>query len=99
MLRRRSYQRRGTIMNIVNDFVPANIIVKLKLPNQRAYEVAWSIALLRGYENLDEFVNDVFLDSIEMFPDGRDDFDNVNWGFKTKGDLEKEEEKQVKVSR
>jgi hypothetical protein len=86
-------------MNIVNDFVPTNIIVKLKLPNQRAYEVAWSIALLRGYENLDEFVNDVFLDSIEMFPDGRDDFDNIKWGFKTREGLEKEEEKQVKVSR
>jgi hypothetical protein len=84
-------------MNIVNDFVPANIIVKLKLPNQRAYEVAWSIALQRGYENLDEFVNDVFLDSIEMFPDGRDDFDNVKWGFKTREDLDKEAEKRVKV--
>ena len=82
-------------MNIVNDFVPTNIIVKLKLPNQRAYEVAWSIALLRGYENLDEFVNDVFLNSIEMFPDGRDDFDNVKWGFKTR----EEEETRVKVSR
>jgi hypothetical protein len=65
-------------MNIVDDFVPAHVIVKLKLPSQRAYEVAWSIALLRGYENLDEFVNDVFLDSIEMFPDGRDDFENVS---------------------
>ena len=86
-------------MNIVNDFVPTNIIVKLKLPNQRAYEVAWSIALLRGYENLDEFVNDVFLDSIEMFPDGRDDFENIKWGFKTREGLEKEEEKRVKVSR
>jgi hypothetical protein len=85
-------------MNIVNDFVPTNIIVKLKLPNQRAYEVAWSIALLRGYENLDEFVNDVFLDSIEMFPDGRDDFDNIKWGFKTREGLEKEE-KQIKVLR
>ena len=81
-------------MDIINDFVPTNIIVKLKLPNQRAYEVAWSIALLRGYENLDEFVNDVFLDSIEMFPDGRDDFD-IKWGFKTR----EEEEKRVKVSR
>ena len=77
-------------MNIVNDFLPTNIIVKLKLPNQRVYEVAWFIALLRGYENLDEFVNDVFLDSIEMFPDGRDDFDNIKWGFKTREDLEKE---------
>ena len=86
-------------MNIVNDFVPAHVIVKLKLPSQRAYEVAWSIALLRGYGNLDEFVNDVFLDSIEMFPDGRDDFDNIKWGFKTREDLEKEAEKRVKVSR
>jgi hypothetical protein len=83
-------------MNIVNDFVPTNIIVKLKLPNQRAYEVAWSIALLRGYENLDEFVNDLFLDSIGIFPDGRDDFDNIKWGFKTR---EEEEEKRVKASR
>ena len=86
-------------MNIVNDFVPTNIIVKLKLPNQRAYEVAWSIALLRGYENLDEFVNDMFLDSIEMFPDGRDDFDNIKWGFKTREQQEHEEKQQVKVSR
>lgn len=84
--------------DIINDFVPTNIIVKLKLPNQRAYEVAWSIALLRGYESLDEFVNDVFLDSIEMFLDGRDDFDNIKWGFKTREDLEKQEEKRVKVS-
>jgi hypothetical protein len=83
-------------MDIINDFVPTNIIVKLKLPNQRAYKVAWSIALLRGYENFDEFVNDVFLDSIEMFPDGRDDFDNIKWGFKTR---KEEEEKRVKVSR
>ena len=86
-------------MNIINDFVPKDIIVKLKLPNQRAYEVAWSITLLRGYENLDEFVKDVFLDSIEMFPDGRDDFENVHWGFKTRERREKEEEKPAKVSR
>ena len=86
-------------MNIINDFVPKGIIVKLKLPSQRVYEVAWSIALLRGYENLDEFVNDVFLYSIEMFSDGRDDFDNIKRGFKTRDDLDKEEEKRVKVSR
>jgi hypothetical protein len=86
-------------MNIVNDFVPKDILVKLKLPNQRAYEVAWSIALLRGYENLDEFVNDVFLDSIEMFPDGRDDFDNIKWGFKTREQQEHEEKQLVKASR
>jgi hypothetical protein len=49
--------------------------------------------LLRGYENLDELVNDVFLDSIEMFPDGRDDFDNVKWGFKTREQTEKEQPK------
>jgi hypothetical protein len=30
----------------------------------------WSVALLRGYENSDELVNDVFLDSIGIFPDG-----------------------------
>ena len=84
-------------MNIVNDFVPANIIVKLKLPNQRAYEVAWSIALLRGYENLDEFVNDVFLDSIKMFPDGRDDFDNVKWGFKTRERKRREADKCIAI--
>ena len=85
-------------MNIINDFVPKDIIVKLKLPSQRVYEIAWSIALLRGYENLDELVNDVFLDSIEMFPDGRDDFDNVKWGFTTREQREKEEEKLAKVS-
>jgi hypothetical protein len=26
---------------------------------------------LKGYQNLDEFVSDVFLDRIEMYPDGR----------------------------
>ena len=83
-------------MDIINDFVPTNIIVKLKLPNQRAYEVAWSIALLRGYENLDELVNDVFLDSIEIFADGRDDFDNIKRGFKTREQSEKE---RAKISR
>jgi hypothetical protein len=71
-------------MDIINDFVSKDIIVKLKPPNQRAYEVAWPIALLRGYESFDEFVNDVFLDSIEMFPDGRDDFENIRWGFQNK---------------
>jgi hypothetical protein len=84
-------------MDIINDFAPKDIIVKLKLPNQRAYEVAWSIALLRGYGNLDDLVNDVFLDSIEMFSDGRDDFENIKWGFKTREQREKEE-KLEKVS-
>ena len=68
-------------------------IVKLRLPNQRAYEVASSICLLRGYGNFDEFVNEVFLDSIEIFPDGRDDLENVHWGFKNREEKEREENK------
>lgn len=84
-------------MNIVNDFVPANIIVNIKLPNKRFYEVAWSIALLRGYESLDEFVTDAFIDRVEMFPDGRDNFDDIHWGFKTRSELEKEGAREVKI--
>lgn len=81
--------------------VSKDIIVKLKLPNQRAYEVAWSICLLRGYDNFDEFVNDVFLDSIEMFHEGRDDLENVRWGFKSREQHKEEEEEKdrVEVSR
>jgi hypothetical protein len=45
---------------------------------------------------LDELVNDVFLDSIEMFPDGRDNLENVKWGFKTREQREKE---RAKISR
>jgi hypothetical protein len=83
-------------MDTVNDFVPKDIIVKLKFPNQRSYEVAWSLALLRGYEDFDEFCNDIILDRLEMFPEGRDDLDNVRWGFKTREQREKE---RAKISR
>jgi hypothetical protein len=83
-------------MDIINDFVPKDIIVKLKFPNQRAYEFAWSLALLRGYENFDDFVRDIVLNRLEMFPEGRDDLDNVHWGFKSRDQREKE---RAKVSR
>jgi hypothetical protein len=46
-------------------------MVNLKLPNKRVYELAWAICKLKGYQNLDEFVSDVYLDTIEMYPDGR----------------------------
>jgi hypothetical protein len=68
---------------------PAHMIVNLKLPNKRFYDIAWSIALLKGYESLDEFVTDCFIDRIEMYPEGRDNFDGVQWGFKTREELEK----------
>ena len=83
-------------MDIINDFVPKDIIVKLRLPNQRAYEIAWSLALLRGYEAFDDFVQDIVLDRLKMFPEGRDDVDNVHWGFKTREQREKE---RAKISR
>ena len=44
-----------------------DIIVRLKLPNQRAYDVACAIANLKGYKTLDDFVNDVFLDRLQMY--------------------------------
>ena len=37
------------------------ITVNIYFPNQRAYDVAWSIAKLSDYEDLDEFINDTFL--------------------------------------
>jgi hypothetical protein len=83
-------------MDIVNDFVPKDIIVKLKFPNQRAYEIARSLSLLRGYEDFDDFVRDIVLDRLEMFPEGRDVLDNVHWGFKTREQREKE---RAKISR
>jgi hypothetical protein len=71
------------------------IIVSLKLPNKRAYELAWSICLLKGYQNLDEFVSDVFLDRIEMYPDGRADIhDLLHWGYKTREEMREEEKEQ-----
>jgi hypothetical protein len=42
-------------------------MVNVKLPNKRAHELAWAICLLKGYQNLDEFVSDVILDRIEMY--------------------------------
>ena len=72
---------------------PVHMIVNLKLPNKRFYDIAWSIALLKGYESLDEFVTDCFIDRIDMYPEGRDNFDNVEWGFKTR-DEEREREEQ-----
>jgi hypothetical protein len=85
-------------MNIVNDFVPAHIIVKLKFPNQRAYEIAWSLALLNGYDDFDEFVNDLVIDRLDMYVEGRNDLDDIEWGFKTREQREMEEEKRIKVS-
>jgi hypothetical protein len=63
------------------------MIINLKLPNKRFYDIAWAIALLKGYESLDEFVADCFIDRVEMFPDGRDNFDEIQWGFKTREEL------------
>jgi len=71
-------------MDIINDFAPKDIIVKLRFPNQRVYEFAWSLALLKGYEDFDEFVNDTFLSRLEMYPEGCDDLDDVKWGFKSR---------------
>jgi hypothetical protein len=39
-------------------------IVELKLLSIRVCEVVWAICKLRGYDNLQEFVNDVFSDNI-----------------------------------
>ena len=33
----------------------------------------------------------------EMFPDGRDDLDNVHWGFKTR-DQEEKNNQRIKLS-
>lgn len=75
-----------------------SIICSIRLPNQRAYEVAWAIAKLKGYETLEEWINDVVVDAIEMFPDGRAGFDSeeIDYGFKTKWQIGQEQQEKVR---
>jgi uncharacterized protein involved in tellurium resistance len=43
------------------------------------------ICKIKEYSNLDVFVSDIFLDRIEMYPDGRAELDNeLHLGFKTR---------------
>ena len=91
MLCYRSPKGGRTIMNIINDFVPINLIVNIKLPNKRAYEITWSLAKLQGYETLDDFINDIVLTGLEMYPEGATGF-NIDWGFKR-------EKEQAKIAR
>jgi hypothetical protein len=44
-----------------------------------------ALSLVCRYNNVDEFVSDIFLDRIEMYPDGRAELDNeLHLGFKTR---------------
>jgi hypothetical protein len=75
-------------MGILDDVMPVNIIINLKLPNQRVYRNACAIVLLRGHENLEEFVNDIFLDRLEMYPEGRAGLEDcIDCGFKTRDQM------------
>ena len=75
---------------------PVRLIINIELPNQRAYEVAWAIAKLRGFETLDQFFEEAAIDAIEMVVDcrGSPEISEVNWGFKTREKLENEEKKK-----
>jgi hypothetical protein len=82
-----------TTINNQEEEPEENIMVNLKLPNKRVYELVWAICKLKGYQNLDEFVSDVYLDTIEMYPDGRAGLgDDLDLGFKTREQMEKERE-------
>ena len=68
------------------------MLVNIKLPSKRAYGVAWAVAKLKGYDTLDQWINDLVVDALEMYPDGRAglDTDEVDWGFETRQQIEKE---------
>jgi hypothetical protein len=86
--------------DILEDVMPVNLIVNVKLRNKRMYEVAWAIAKLQGFENLEEFINNAVLEMIEIVVDGRGypGITDVDWGFKTREQLRNEEKKQAKIS-
>ena len=54
------------------------------------------LALLIGYEDFDQFVNEVVIDALDMYAEGRADLHDINSGFKTKKQREKE---RAKISR
>jgi hypothetical protein len=61
------------------------VLYLLGIITKGAYKNACAIALLRGHENLEEFVNDIFLDRLEMYPEGRAGLEDcIDWGFKTR---------------
>lgn len=68
---------------------PKDIIVNIRLPNQRAYDVAWAVARLKGYRDLDECINDWVLEMLEMYIEGRAGFDSseIDWGFKSRDQM------------
>jgi hypothetical protein len=48
-------------------------------------------ALLRRHENLEELVNDIFLDGLEMYPKGREGLEDcIDGGFKTRDQIRHE---------
>jgi hypothetical protein len=65
------------------DATTVNIICDIKLPSQRMYEIAWAIAKLQGYETLDDFITDEFLQVLEGHPEGNVGLD-IDWGFKSR---------------
>jgi hypothetical protein len=82
---------------------PMRITVNITFPNKRAYDVAWAIAKLSDYEDLDEYINDAFMKTLEMYPEGSAslDMEEDEWGFKSRWQKRREEikEEQAKTSR
>ena len=64
-----------------------SIIVNIKLPSHRVYELAWAVAKRHGYGTLDQYINGVVLDSLEMYPEGRDSLQisDIDWGLRPAG--------------
>jgi hypothetical protein len=48
-----------------------------------------NLAILIGYEDFDQFVNEVVIDALDMYAEGRADLHDINWGFKTKKEGER----------
>jgi hypothetical protein len=80
--------------------VPMKITVNITFPNKRAYDVAWAIVKLHDYEDLDDFINDSFLKTLEMYPEGTAglDLEEDDWGFKSRWQKRREQEEQAKIS-
>jgi hypothetical protein len=76
---------------------PMKITVNITFPNKRAYDVAWGIVKLHDYEDLDDFINDSFLKTLEMYPEGTASLDmgEDEWGFKSRWQQKWREEKDI----
>jgi len=78
--------------NIINDTVITDIFITLRVP-KRVYEISWAVSKLKGYDSLDSFVQDIFLEDIQMYLDGRSSLDDdTYWSVLKEEEDEKKED-------